>query len=209
MNFGLLSLLDNPLALLVAFASIAFGLVLHNVAQAWLAARFGEQGPARFGFMTLEPRVHLDILSIVFLVLLGFAFPRPVPYRLYGPKAAQVALMGPLALFGAAFIFTILSRLMSPLGMGLEGIALGFQVAALRLIIHAAIFLFPIPPMDGAQVVYALGSASARRFMDQLASYGPMGFLIIFLVLSITGVTGAVSVALYSLMDGFLGLIGL
>ena len=209
MNFGLLSLLDNPLALLVAFASIAFGLVLHNVAQAWLAARFGELGPARFGFMTLEPRVHLDILSIVFLVLLGFAFPRPVPYRLYGPKAAQVALIGPLALFGAAFIFTILSRLMSPLGMGLEGIALGFQVAALRLIIHAAIFLFPVPPMDGAQVVYALGSSSARRFMDQLASYGPMGFLVIFLVLSITGVTGAVSVALYSLMDGFLGLIGL
>lgn len=208
MSFGLLSLLDNPLALLVAFASIAFGLVLHNVAQAWLANRYGESGPARFGFMSFEPRVHLDALSVIFLILLGFAVPRPVPYRLFGPKAAQVALMGPLALFAAAFVFAFLARIM-PAGMGLEGIALGFQVAALRLIIHAAVFIFPVPPLAGAQVVYAIGSPQARRFMDQLASYGALGFLVVFLVLSITGVTGAVAAGLFGLMNTLFGLIGL
>lgn len=207
LNIGLLSLLADPLAFLVAFAASAFGLVMHNVAQAWLANRYKDSGPARYGFLSFEPRVHLDVLGIIFLILLGFGFPRPVPFRLYGAKEAQVALMGPLAFFLMAFIYGLLAAL---LGGGATGsFAEGLSRAMGVMLLHAAIFLFPVPPLDGARVVYAVGSPQARRFMDQLSSYGPLGFLVIFLVLNFTGVTSAVIYGLSGLLGTIYRAIGL
>ncbi len=176
LNIGLLSLLADPLAFLVAFAACAFGLVMHNVAQAWLAHRYKDPGPARYGF-------------------------------LYGAKEAQVALMGPLAFFLMAFIYVLLAAL---LGGGATGsFAEGLGRAMGVMLLHAAIFLFPVPPLDGARVVYAVGSPSARRFMDQLSSYGPLGFLVIFLVLNFTGVTAAVIYGLSGLLGTIYRAIGL
>lgn len=207
LSIGLLPLLADPLAFLVAFAACAFGLVMHNVAQAWLANRYKDPGPARYGFLSLEPRVHLDVLGVIFLILLGFGFPRPVPFRLYGAKEAQVALMGPLAFFLMAFIYGLLAAL---LGGGATGsFAEGLSRAMGVMLLHAAIFLFPVPPLDGARVVYAVGSPQARRFMDQLASYGPLGFLVIFLVLNFAGVTSAVIYGLSGLLGTIYRAIGL
>ncbi|WP_027893129.1 membrane protein [Calidithermus chliarophilus] len=205
--FSLLT--TNPLAYLVAFAAAAFGLVMHNLFQAWLADRYKDGGPRRFGFLSVEPRVHLDLIGLVFLALIGFGFPRPVPYRLYGRKDAQVALMGPLGFFVAALLFGLLARLLLRVGSSMASIAGGLEVASGLMLVHAAIYLFPVPPLDGAKVVYALGGTEARRFMDQLSSYGPIGFFIIFLILSYTGITSAVRGVLGTFLDSLFRLIGL
>jgi Zn-dependent protease len=205
--FSLLA--TNPLAYLVAFAAAAFGLVMHNLFQAWLADRYKDSSPRRLGFLSVEPRVHLDLIGLIFLALIGFGFPRPVPYRLYGRKDAQVALMGPLGFFVAALLFGLLARLLIRAGDSVVSIAGGLEVASGLMLIHAAIYLFPVPPLDGAKVVYALGGSEARRFMDQLASYGPIGFFVIFLILNLTGVTTAVRLVLGSFLDGLFRLMGL
>jgi Zn-dependent protease len=199
----------DPLAYLVAFAAAAFGLVVHNLFQAWLADRYRDGEPRRYGFLTIEPRVHLDALGMLFLALLGFGMPRTVPTRLYGSKAAQVALMGPLGFFVMAFVYVLLYSLLLKAGASTQSIATGLAAAAQIMISLAAVFLFPVPPLDGARVVYAVGSPEARRFMDQLQSYGPMGFLLIFLVLNFTGILPAITNALFSLIARLLGLIGL
>jgi Zn-dependent protease len=209
MSFGFLPLLENPLAFLVAFAAAAFGLVMHNVAQAWLADRYKDNQPRRFGFLSLEPRVHLDILGIAFLLLLGFGFPRPVPFRLIRNKEAAVALMGPLGMLGMAFIYIVLSRLLGSVGPATAGIASGLAFAGSVMISHAVVFLFPVPPLDGARVVYALGGPEARRFMDQLQGYGPMGFFLIFLLLSLTGILGAARTGIAGAINALLSAIGL
>jgi Zn-dependent protease len=207
---GLLPLLANPLVFLVTLAASAFGLVVHNLFQAWLADRYGDPSPRRFGFLSLEPRVHLDILGLFFLVLLGFGFPRPVPYRLYGGKAARVALMGPLGFFVMAFLYALVARLLLRLGPpSVFGIAEGFYLASGYMLVSVAIFLFPIPPLDGARVVQAVGGTESRRFMDRLASYGPLGFLVIFLILDYTGITGAAVSGLQALLSLLLHRIGL
>ena len=205
---GLLSLLPNPLVFLVATAASAFGLVLHNLAQAWLADRYGDRTPRTYGFLTLEPRVHFDPLGILLLVLLGFGWPRFVPYRLYGRREAAVALMGPLGFLLAAFAYLLVASLL-PSAFGLGQISYGLQVAALVMVRHAAVYLFPIPPLDGARVVHALGGYEARRFLSLLESYGPIGFLLVFLVLSYTGVLGAVEQGLYGFLNTLLRVIGL
>ena len=193
---GLLSYLSEPLLFLVAFAAAAFGLVVHNLAQAWLADRFGDPNPRRYGFLTLEPRVHLDPIGLLLLLLLGFGWPRFVPYRVYGRREAWVALMGPLGFLLASFVYLLLARVL-PRGMGLFPVVQGLELAAFLMIGHAVVYLFPVPPLDGARVARALGGPEVRRLLAQIESWGPVGFILIFLVLSYTGVLGALERGVY------------
>ncbi|WP_117237175.1 zinc metalloprotease [Thermus sediminis] len=200
---GLLPLLNDPSVFLVAFAFAALGLVIHNLFQAFWADRYGETAPRRYGFLSLDPRVHLEPFGLILLLLLGFGWPRFVPTNLPGRKGAAVALMGPLGFFFAAFLYGLLARFLPyPFGEGL--------FAAQRLmLLHAAIYLFPVPPLDGAKALYAVGSLEARRFLDRLAAYGPLGFILIFLVLSFTGVTASVVQGLSGLLSAVYRVFGL
>jgi len=200
---GLFPLLNDPPVFLVAFALAALGLVLHNLFQAYLADRYGETAPRRYGFLSLDLRVHLEPLGLVLLLLLGFGWPRFVPTNLPGRKGAMVALMGPLGFFFAAFLYGLLARFLPyPFGEGL-------LVAQRLMLLHAAIYLFPVPPLDGAKVLYAVGGLEARRFLDQIAALGPLGFILIFLVLSYAGVTASVVQGLSGLLDSVYRVLGL
>jgi Zn-dependent protease len=200
---GLFPLLNDPPVFLVAFALAALGLVLHNLFQAYLADRYGETAPRRYGFLSLDLRVHLEPLGLVLLLLLGFGWPRFVPTNLPGRKGAMVALMGPLGFFFAAFLYGLLARFLPyPFGEGL-------LVAQRLMLLHAAIYLFPVPPLDGAKALYAVGGLEARRFLDQIAALGPLGFILIFLVLSFTGVTASVVQGLSGLLDSVFRVLGL
>ncbi|TBH21084.1 site-2 protease family protein [Thermus thermamylovorans] len=200
---GLFPLLNDPPVFLLAFLLGALGLIAHNLFQARLADRYGDTAPRRYGFLTLDPRVHLDPFGLILLVLLGFGWPRFVPTQLPGKKGAWVALMGPLGFFAMAFLYGLLSRFL-PYPFG-EGLLWGQRL----MLLHAAIYLFPVPPLDGAKALYAVGSFEARRFLDRLAAYGPLGFIVIFLVLSFTGVTGAVVQGLAGLLAALYRAIGL
>jgi len=200
---GLFPLLNDPPVFLVAFALAALGLVLHNLFQAYLADRYGETAPRRYGFLSLDLRVHLEPLGLVLLLLLGFGWPRFVPTNLPGWKGAMVALMGPLGFFFAAFLYGLLARFLPyPFGEGL-------LVAQRLMLLHAAIYLFPVPPLDGAKALYAVGGLEARRFLDQIAALGPLGFILIFLVLSFTGVTASVVQGLSGLLNSVYRVLGL
>jgi Zn-dependent protease len=200
---GLFLLLNDPPVFLVAFALAALGLVLHNLFQAYLADRYGETAPRRYGFLSLDLRVHLEPLGLVLLLLLGFGWPRFVPTNLPGWKGALVVLMGPLGFFFAAFLFGLLARFLPyPFGEGL-------LVAQRLMLLHAAIYLFPVPPLDGAKALYAVGGLEARRFLDQIAALGPLGFILIFLVLSYAGVTASVVQGLSGLLDSVYRVLGL
>jgi len=205
---GIVDLLSQPFAFLVALSAAAFGLVVHNLVQAWVATRYGDDLPRRMGFLTLDPKVHLDPLGLLFLVLLGFGWPKSVPFRLGGVKGAIVALSGPVGFLAAGFVYLLLASLL-PQGLGFGPISLGLRVAAATMVLEAAVFLFPVPPLDGARAVSAAGSYEARKFMDKLASYGPMGFIAIFLVLSYLGVLGRVQAGLMGLLLNLLHLMGL
>jgi Zn-dependent protease len=200
---GLFPLLNDPPVFLVAFALAALGLVLHNLFQAYLADRYGETAPRRYGFLSLDLRVHLEPLGLVLLLLLGFGWPRFVPTNLPGWKGAMVAFMGPLGFFFAAFLYGLLAGFLPyPFGEGL-------LVAQRLMLLHAAIYLFPVPPLDGAKALYAVGGLEARRFLDQIAALGPLGFILIFLVLSYAGVTASVVQGLSGLLDSVYRVLGL
>jgi Zn-dependent protease len=68
-----------------------------------------------------------------------------------------------------------------------------FAVAGVVASLHAVIHLFPVFPLDGARAAMAWGGPRVRRFVQQLAQFGVLGFVVIFFLLSYTGITGAIS----------------
>jgi Zn-dependent protease len=74
-------------------------------------------------------------------------------------------------------------------------------------VLHAVINLFPVFPLDGARAALAWGDRTVRQFVQQLAQFGVLGFIVIFMLLSATGVTGAIMLFFRNLILGGLSAI--
>jgi Zn-dependent protease len=184
----------NTTDLIIVSIVMIFALVFHNVAQAWVASRYGD-ATARFsGFLSFDFQRHLEPIGVLFLFLLGFGWPRPIPtnsrnYRGRGRQEALVWYSGPLAYLLVAFVATLVAAIFAALGSPI--LARAFILASSVAILHAVINLFPVFPLDGAKAALAWGNPDVRRFIQQIASFGILGFILVFFVLNALGVTGA------------------
>lgn len=217
MFFFIQLLATDPLAYLVALATLAFSLVLHNIAQASLAAGFGDKTAALRGFTASEPRIHLDTMYLIWLAVFGFAIPTQIPVNSYvfAKQSAREALVwwsGPLAMILWAFVlFTAGIATLRYGGNALEGLAGGLQYGASQVLGLAVVFLFPIPPLSGAKALYAIGNAQVRNSLSNLEmwmSRSPFSFMIIFVVLGALGITGAISRFFLSIFTAVLSAVG-
>lgn len=206
----ILNYFNNPTVLVIASIVMVMALIFHNMAQAWVASRFGDHTPRYQGFLAFDPKTHLEPLGVILLLVLGFGWPRQVPVnsRNYGGKGRNEALVwyaGPLAYlliatlaFGAEIAFFLLD---SPV------LRVAFQAAGMSAVLHAVINLFPVFPLDGAKAALAWGNRNVRQLVQQIAQFGFLGFIVIFMLLSFTGVTGAIMMTFRSLIIGFLSII--
>jgi Zn-dependent protease len=211
-------LFTSPLTYLMALAAMAFGLVLHNVVQAQVASSLGDQTAKSQGFTSTEPRVHINPIYLIWLAIFGFAIPNTIPvksYNLRGRASSEVLiwLLGPLSLVIWAFVLILVGALLNKfVGDSAQSIASGFFSGAGNVISLAALFIFPVPPLDGSRVVRAFGNREINRVMDQIEQFTnstPFGFMIIFLVLSYLGITRAISGAIIAVIVAILQAIGL
>lgn len=206
----------EPLTVLIVVALVLFGLVLHNVVQALVAASQGDDTAKNYGFTSTDPRVHLEPLYLLFLAILGFAVPRPIPVnsrrvRGRGWPEALIWLSGPLALIAWAFVLMVIHALLRRFAPSEANTLLtGLSVSIVQYLVpFAIIYLVPVPPLDGARALMATGNLEARRFLRQVESYGFIGFLLIFIVLSYTGILGGISRVVIGALNSVLALVGL
>ena len=179
--------------LVISAVVMVIALMFHNVFQAWVASRYGDNGPRFSGFMSFDPQQQLEPLGVVLLFLLGFGWPRAIPtnsrnYR--GRQEAVVWYSGPLAYLIIALLCYLVVLIF--LRLGRQDLAAAFNATGGIAILHAVINLFPVYPLDGAKAALAWGNADVRRVVQQIASYGFIGFIVIFLVLSYTGIIGGI-----------------
>lgn len=179
--------------LVIAFIVMVMALIFHNMVQAFVANRLGDPSPRLAGFMAFDPQRHLDLIGVIFLVLLGFGWPRPVPvnsrnYRGRGRAEAWVWLSG----VGAYLLVSFVSLLVATIFVSMQNAALyvAFFSAAQYALLHAVINLFPLLPLDGGRAALAWGQPDLRRFIMQIAQFGVLGFIIFFFILNATGVIG-------------------
>jgi Zn-dependent protease len=217
MNFGFLSLLlQNPLQGAIVLTCVLFGMVLHNVVQALLADRLGDSTSRTYGFHGTDPRIHLDGLTLAFVVLLGFGRPNSIPLRgsslrgRGGNSEAMVWLSGPLGMIVFALVLKLVAGGVALLPNELAiPVAEALTIGAYEMVYFAVVYIFPVPPLDGARALAAVGSMEARRFLSQLESYGPIGYLLTFLVLSFTGILSAITVPVVNILSSIVKALGL
>jgi Zn-dependent protease len=187
-----------------------FALIFHNMVQAWVALRYGDPSPKYAGFLRFDPQQHLEPIGILLLFILGFGWPKPIPVnsrnvRGRGREEATIWYSGPAAYLLVAFVSVLLARVF--LAMNNVVLYQSFAFACMVAILHTTINLFPVYPLDGARAALAWGSRGVRQFVQQISSYGLLGFIVIFFVLSAIGVTATIQFAFLNLFDRIIRLI--
>lgn len=215
MNFsGPISQLSDPLLFVVLVASFLFGLVLHNVVQSRLAAYFGDSSARDSGTTSTEPQIHFDLFSLLWYLLVGFCTPRAIivrgsRMRGRGADEVKVWLSGPLALIVWAFMLLVLAKVIVLFGSAsvISSMAGGLAAAAYTSVIHAVVFIFPLPGLDGGHALYAVGNTQTRQILDRIAAAGPLVIFIFFIALSYSGAFSYLASPIIKGMQGLLSLL--
>lgn len=199
--------------LIIVALIMVFAFVFHNFFQSFIASRLGDQGPKYSGYMSFDMQRQLEPIGVAFLFLLGFGWPRAIPtnsrnYKNRGKQEMWVWYAGPLAYLLVAFVCTLAAALVASMGSpGAQNLARSLIFASSTAILHAVINLFPLYPLDGAKAALAWGNPDVRRFVQQMASYGPIGFLVFFMLLSFLRVTESLMVLFQGILAAIISLI--
>jgi Zn-dependent protease len=175
---------QDPVQFVAFVVAIVLGITVHEFMHAYTAHRLGDDTGRLLGRMSLNPMAHLDPFGSLLLVLAGFGYGKPVPFnesRLRSTFGVTlVALAGPLANFALAAVFAIPLRLGSADVFGDIYTTILFYIVRMNCVL--GIFnLIPIPPLDGANVVYGLLPPRQQYSWRVYQQYGP--FLLLALLL--------------------------
>ena len=167
---------QNPAAAVALLLGLVVGVVVHEAAHAYSAYLLGDDTAYRAGRVTLNPASHLDLLGSMMFLMAGFGWGRPTPVNTSKLKwgalgAVAVAAAGPL------------SNLLIVAACAALYLLPAFQTGYLQLIVWLAAFgnallfvfnLIPIPPLDGAKVIFPFLPRSLNGFVAFMNQYGPV-----------------------------------
>lgn len=186
-----------PVAIAVAIMLLV-GFPVHEFSHALAAYRLGDSTAKLFGRLTLNPIAHFDPLGGILLAVtfigsggsfgFGWAKPTPVnPANLQGGHRGEaiVAAAGPLSnLVLAAVAALPLRYILSSPSIAAAVPDLVIQTLATFVFINLILMvfnLFPIPPLDGSKVLFALlPPQTAWKWRPILEQYGFILLLIVF-----------------------------
>jgi len=176
---------DDPVGFIAFVIAIILGITVHEFMHAYTAHRLGDDTARLLGRLSLNPMAHLDPFGTLLLVLAGFGYGKPVPFNESRLRTAMgvtfVALAGPLANLVLAALCAIPLRFSaaSLLGGAYEEI---LTAIVLWNCVLAIFNLVPIPPLDGANVVYGLLPPRQQYSWRTYQQYGPFLLLAILLL---------------------------
>lgn len=168
---------------LIAVALIVFvAFPVHEFAHAAMAVYLGDNTPKWQGRYTLNPKVHIDPVGAVLVLLANFGWAKPVQWN---PSNTNVDTR--TATFLVAAAGPVSNLLMALVGIFLMTILplapLSFLWSVLNsfVYINVALFVFnliPIPPLDGWHVLSSVTSLS-YQVHTILMQYGTLFLLAI------------------------------
>ena len=193
-------------AVLVAASLLC--ITFHETCHGLAAYRLGDNTAKRMGRLSLNPLKHVDLMGLIMMALFRFGWAKPVPVDMRNfknPKAgmALTALAGPVSNVVLAYAAVVLCNYVMFLADRLGSTWLLLALAQFFVYVEIisaglAVFnVFPIPPLDGSKVLFALLSDRAYDRLMRYEKYG-MGLLMALLV------TGAIDRPLGAMRDWLL-----
>ena len=193
-------------AVLVAASLLC--ITFHETCHGLAAYRLGDNTAKRMGRLSLNPLKHVDLMGLIMMALFRFGWAKPVPVDMRNfknPKAgmALTALAGPVSNVVLAYAAVVLCNFVMFLADRLGSTWLLLALAQFFVYVEIisaglAVFnVFPIPPLDGSKVLFALLSDRAYDRLMRYEKYG-MGLLMALLV------TGAIDRPLGAMRDWLL-----
>ncbi|MDR6551296.1 site-2 protease family protein [Paenibacillus qinlingensis] len=196
---GLLFYDWNTLPFVILVLVLSF--TIHEWAHAYSAYKLGDDTAYRFGRVSLNPMVHLDLFGTIMLLIAGFGWAKPVPVnrgnfkrpRLFG---IIVTAAGPISNLIMAFITLFIFALFQKYGW-LDGMSKGSGDAIvlflkLMLNINITLFLFnliPIPPLDGYRIIQDLVNLRYTEALQKFEQWASVIFLLVVFIRPLRQVT--------------------
>lgn len=186
-------LFSNPLVFAVYLFSLLVAIAVHEFSHAYAADHLGDPTPRLQGRLKLNPMAHIDGMGMLFLMLFGFGWGKPVefdPYNLKNPRrdAALISIAGPMSNLILATLLSIVLRLLIFFDLSfLTTIGFLIIIPLIRINVILGVFnLLPIHPLDGFKIVGGILSKENAREWYSLQRYG-----IFFLLLMIFPIGGS------------------
>ncbi len=175
----------DPISFIGFIVAIVLGITVHEFMHAYAASRLGDDTGRVMGRLSLNPLAHFDLFGTLLLVVAGFGYGKPVPFnesRLRGPLAVSVvALAGPASNFALAAVCALPLRFIGTTSGALSDYDRILLLVVLYNCVLGVFNLLPVPPLDGANVVYGFLPPRQQFAWRTYQQYGP--FLLLFLLL--------------------------
>lgn len=185
-------LFSNPLIFVVYLFSLLTAIAFHEFSHAFAADHLGDPTPRLQGRLKLNPMAHVDWMGMLFLMMFGFGWGKPVefdPYNLKNPRrdAAIISIAGPISNFVLAIALSIVLKLIILFDQSiLTTIGLLIFVPMIRMNVLLGVFnLLPIHPLDGFKIVGGILPADKAHEWYSLQRYGM--FFLLLMILPIGG----------------------
>lgn len=162
---------------------LLFAIIIHEVAHAYIAKKFGDDTAERAGRISLNPAVHFDlfgtvILPAILLYFFGspFGYAKPVPinpskFSNYRKGLFWVSFAGPLSNLIAGTISSILLALISfHVAAEFEYRQILQEILRFSITINFVLMgfnLIPFPPLDGSNMLMAVLKGRAAQAYDR------------------------------------------
>lgn len=197
-------LLNNPIGFFLWVLAIIFGLTIHEFSHALAGRLQGDHTAEHEGRLTLNPLAHIDWFGFFLLVIAGFGWAKPTPFNPYNLKypkfgPALVALAGPISnTIAVVVIGTALHIIYRFTGITDTNLMFLFFIQLIQVNVLLAVFnLIPIPPLDGAKLLYTFVGQRHPEVVQFLERYGM--WLLLALVFFGGGIISRVFHFFYSL----------
>lgn len=152
-------------SIVIMVIAVILSMSVHEVAHGLVSYWLGDPSAKYAGRLSLNPFRHIDWLGLFCLLMFGFGWAKPVPIdsRYYkDPKSGVIwtSFAGPLANFILSFVCVLLYYFMikaAPaffIGTVGQWIAQTLAVTASMSIGFGIFNLIPIPPLDGAKILW-------------------------------------------------------
>jgi Zn-dependent protease len=166
----------NPAAAVALLLGLVAGVVLHEAAHAYSAYLLGDDTAYRAGRVTLNPAAHLDLLGSLMFLMAGFGWGKPTPVV---TSKLRGGVLGPVAVAAAGPLSNLLIVAVCAALYLLPAFQSGYLYIIVLLVAlgNTILFIFnliPIPPLDGAKVIFPFLPRSFSGFVNIMNQYGPV-----------------------------------